>query len=195
MRKKGSPDPADYSAEAIERQKYAWEWAKANIVASQLQQKKYYDAKATANCLAAGDLVTIDNRYCPRGKSSKLVPKRKGLYRIIQVDFPNAVIKRLGTRKLDTVHLNRLRISRQTGLCDYPSENDDADGDHYFCPDCQTPFDAEVPNQVWTECETCGGWFCPNCTGFSDRIALPEVWNCNHCQEAYGDLIFSVTDY
>ena len=186
----GSADPVDYSATSIERLRKAWAFAKEKIGQAQIVQKNYYDAKAHAHVLIEGDLVTLDHVNCPQGKSSKLIPKRKGLYRILSLNFPNAVIKQVGTRFVQKVHMNRLRISRQTGLFNYPDGEDDGT-DEWFCGKCDGKYDAEADDVTWVECETCGRWFhSPECTGLAQKPGLVDVWTCDDCERDFGGLIY-----
>lgn len=103
-------------------------------------QKKYsksYDKKATDTTYKVGDMILKDVRYGKRGLTAKLLPTFEGPYEVIDVKYPNIIVKHVEKPNvIETLHLNRTRkfnttVPNLTGtpeirvdhlLCRVPSE-------------------------------------------------------------------------
>ena len=72
--------PGTYAAELHERMATVWEHARQAMEKGKINQKKYYDKKATPSTLQVGDAVLYYNRRGYRNRTSKLIKRWQGIY-------------------------------------------------------------------------------------------------------------------
>src|SRR6266487_2893658 len=136
-------DYDDYKNEVHFCLKDAWSVAHANIVKSQIVQKKYYDKKAKEANYEINDLVWVFTPKLAKYKPKLQKPQWNGPYRILDRTDMNAQVKlALHPRaKPKVVHMNRLKPFYEP-YTPYPGI-EDLERDNKVKPDCDKLVDNE----------------------------------------------------
>lgn len=103
----------DYDNYVVEMQSQfttAFEQARKSIEKSQTRYKNNYDRKSHDVNYKIGDKILKDIRYYKPGTCPKFSPLFEGPYEIVEVRYPNIVIRKPERPdKLETVHINRTK--------------------------------------------------------------------------------------
>ena len=171
-----------YVVNKINRLSEAWEFASRKMYSAQKTQKKYYDRRISGKCteFEKGDLVLLRTGFIPKGKSKKLTELYQGLFRITEMEFPNAEITPFGSHRSKTqlVNIKRLQLYKQCGIPDL--RKDEEDEEVFICPECDKKFGDD--DKPWVECDKCTLWYHIDCTLLEDAPNDKEVWYCAQCR-------------
>ena len=134
--------PDDYVRAKLMRLTKAWDHATKKMLPAQRIQKKYYDRKIKSKHVdfQPGDLVLLRNYSVKRKQSKKFTPPYLGLFRIDDMEFPNAKITPFGSHKGQgqKVNIRRLQYYNKKGLPAIEEKEEEAE--LYICPQCKIGF-------------------------------------------------------
>ena len=112
-----------YAAATKKSLEEAYRCVREKLSVSHARRKDYYDKKVHGSPFAVGELVWLHSTVVPRGKARKLHHPWTGPYRVTAKlsDCDYRVKKLLGSRRVQVVHFNRLKLCAPGTRFDDPS--------------------------------------------------------------------------
>ena len=119
---KWQKDHRKWAQDISRRFKEVHEKVRQQLAKARLTQKKYYDGRVEAEEFTEGDLVYLYHPAVKAGRTKKLSQPWKGPFKILRKLSPeNVELAELeGSRKLERVHINRLKRCPEGSLDIYP---------------------------------------------------------------------------
>ena len=172
--------PETYIESVKHRLGVAWHAAQDNARSRATSDKTRLDEKAHPQALKPGDLVALRWNYIIPGSSKKLSPKFRAPYRILEINWPNIQVTRIGDRpdKTYTYHMNS--VKKYHSWSNEPPE--DVKQDECRCGLCKHLYDPHEPNRRWIACDICDEWYHFECAGIKRVPNKEEPWYCQLCQ-------------
>ena len=185
---------SEYSRNITLAMQEVWEDTRRKIAESQAVQKAQHDKKAFNRDIQPGDLVALKIHKVPPGKWKKLHETYQFPFLVVRVQWPNLLVKPMGTpddRRVHTVHVNNVRqyfgpwTHPTLGSIPYPSVAQQVDPTDIYCKHCKAPLHMEDLGRRsyhWVQCDDCQEWVHCVCEGMPNRKVRQKYWYCMDCR-------------
>lgn len=186
LQPKKKPTAQDqYLVDLAEKLRRAREMAMKGIQEQSKRDKSLYDRKARPQVLKPGDLVAVRWVNVKKGVAKKLAPKYRGPFRILEVNWPNVRVVRVGDHpnKVYDYHMNTVKRYLMPKHYDPDLDRDTRS----VCAVCKGIFGEDEPGSRWICCDICDQWFHYDCQGMKRAPAKDKPWYCKECKELQED--------
>ena len=162
--------------------KQVWKAAREASEKQAEYDKGNKDRRARPQQIKTGDLVLLRWKQMKPGRSRKLAPKFRGPYRVLEVNWPNVRVERVGNcpgRAFD-YHMNSVKKY----VLPLPDDERAKEDEIWFCPKCDGRWDEDPDGITWIGCDACDEWYHLKCAGLKKIPAEEDPWFCPPCVRA-----------